>query len=193
MTDFETTSLLYAKFQTIGVIGAAIVGLITVIVGIAAVVIARGQLKQLVQQVKDGQENVSALTEQVKTAVEANKISRLESLLTLEGAISRQRLILSEAGIKLKRLIDGKKAGNEVEDFEIEAAKLHFEDSTEMYLNALDRLCSCFLNGILLEDELRADYRDLINSAVKKDFPEKMGTGTNHRNIVAVYQKWAAS
>jgi len=190
MSAFETTSLLYAKIQAYGGVGAVIVGIATLIVAIAAVVIARGQLMQLVQQVRDGQQNIRSVAEQVTAAVEANKISRLESLLTLEGAIADRRLVLREAGIKLAELAEAKKKGNPIEEYELQGASLRYTDAAEMYLNALDRLCFCFLNGQRSEDELRSDYRDLINSAVRKDFKDELGSGTNHRNIVKVYERW---
>jgi hypothetical protein len=191
MSAFETTSLFYAKLQAYGGVGTVIIGVATFILAFAGVVIARGQLKQLVQQVKDGKEGVRSIALQVAAAVEANKISRLESLLTLEGAIADRRLVLREAGIKLAELGEAKQKGNPVEEYELQGASLRYTDAAEMYLNALDRLCFCFLNGQLSEDELRGDYRDLINSAVKKDFKDELSSGTNHRNIVKVYERWA--
>jgi len=190
MSVFETPDLLCAAFEAIGGICAFLVGILTLIAASVAVVVVAGQLKQLVRQVKDGRENIQAIATQIMAAAEANKINRVVSLLTLENTIAERRLVLRETGIKLRRLIETNKSGKKIADFEIEGAKLQFNDAAEMYLNALDRWCFCFLNGLLSEEELRPDYRDLIENAVKKDFPEKFVTGTNLRNIVKVYERW---
>lgn len=59
-----------------------------------------------------------------------------------------------------------------------------------MYLNSLDRLCYCLEKDLLSENELRSEYRDVINRAIK-DFKDDFNTGTPYRNIKKVYEKWA--
>jgi len=74
MSEFESTSLLWAKVSAYGGAATAIAAVLTLIVAVIALVVAYGQLKQLVQQVSDGKENIRSLTEQVEAAVEANKL-----------------------------------------------------------------------------------------------------------------------
>ncbi|MGA9755553.1 MAG: hypothetical protein WBV23_10475 [Desulfobaccales bacterium] len=132
---------------------------------------------------------IRQLINQVKAAVESNSINRLNALLSLEDNIAERRLRLSEAGIKLVEL--GKaKATRELHPGEFDTAELRYNEAKQMYLNGLDRLCYCLDRGLLNEDELRSEYRDVINAAIK-DFKTDFQTGTPYRNIKKIYERWA--
>ena len=146
--------------------------------GLSALV-ALGMLGVALHQLRE-------LVRQVKAAVVANSIARLNALLSLEEAIAERRLRLSEAGISLAEIA---KSGGATRD-DVTVAQLRLDEAIQMYLNALDRLCFCLLRGLLEEEELRAEYREVINAAVK-DFAGKFNTGTEYRNVKKVYEKWA--
>lgn len=131
-----------------------------------------------------GLHQMSNLVAQVKQAVEANRISRLNALLGMEDSIVQRRRELSEAGIRLSQLPQA------TADADWRAAELRFNEAKQMYLNALDRLCFCLLKKVLDEDELRPEYREIVRLAVN-DFESEFGTGTDYRNIKKVYDRWS--
>ncbi|MCK4819857.1 hypothetical protein KA005_29095 [bacterium] len=121
---------------------------------------------------------------QVEEAVKSNSISQLNALLALEQQIAERRLELSQAGIAVADLKDSNNSN------EIDSASLRFNEAKQMYLNGLDRLCFCVLKGLLNDEEMRLEYREIISSAIK-DFPEDFNTGTPYRNVKKVYEQWA--
>ncbi|MCF3098872.1 hypothetical protein EHZ86_16675, partial [Aeromonas australiensis] len=105
---------------------------------------------------------LTRLTSQVNQAVKSNAISQLNALLALEGQIVERRKNLGEVGIELAEL-----SGNDdVSESKITALKLRFDEAKQMYLNALDRLCFCVKKDLLNSDDMRLEYRDIINRAV---------------------------
>jgi len=149
---------------------------VTVIIYSVSAVIALLMLAAAIWQ-------VSKLTNQVAVAVKSNSISELNALLALEQQIADRRMQLSQTGIAVKECKD--KSGDQ-----FDSLVLQFDEAKQMYLNGLDRLCFCVLKGLLQDDDMRLEYRDIIKSALK-DFPEDFGTGTSYRNINKVYEKWA--
>lgn len=130
---------------------------------------------------------LSNLVKQIETANEANSISRLNTLLSIEDTIAERRLKLSESGIKLAEY---EKENDDESQSKFQALQLEFDEAKQMYLNSLDRLCYCLDKDLLYENELRSEYRDVINRAIS-DFQEDFNTGTPYRNIKKVYEKWA--
>jgi len=63
-------------------------------------------------------------------------------------------------------------------------------EAQENYLNSLDRLCFCVLRNKFSEDELRADYRDVVKRAIE-DFPGQFTAASPFRNILKLHNKWA--
>jgi hypothetical protein len=128
------------------------------------------------------------LVEQVKAAVDANTLSRLDALLQMEQHLAESRSQLSKAGIKMSTF-SGKE---DISDTEYRPVKLEYDEAKQSYLNALDRLCYCIDRGLLDESEMRPEYRDYVTSIVR-EFKSEFDTGTVYRNIVKVYEKWADS
>lgn len=126
---------------------------------------------------------ISKLTKQVEAAVKSNSIGELNALLELEKQIADRRLRLSQSAIAVKECKD-----KSSENFD--SLVLQFNEAKQMYLNGLDRFCFCVQKGLLQDDDMRLEYRDIIKSAIK-DFPEDFGTATPFRNIKKVYEKWA--
>ncbi|MBC6907072.1 hypothetical protein DWB84_16625 [Saccharophagus sp. K07] len=127
---------------------------------------------------------LKGLTDQVKQAVKSNSINQLNALLSLEQQIADRRLSLSKAGIELAELKDSE------DQNKIDSCKLKFDEAKQMYLNGLDRLCFCVLKSLLDSEDMRLEYREIINSAVK-DFSEDFHTATPYRNVKKVYEQWA--
>lgn len=126
---------------------------------------------------------ISKLTKQVEAAVKSNSIGELNALLALEELIADRRLRLSQAGIAVKECKD-----KSSESFD--SLVLQFDEAKQMYLNGLDRFCFCVLKGLLQDEDMRLEYREIIKTAIK-DFSDDFGTGTPYRNIKKVYEKWA--
>lgn len=124
------------------------------------------------------------LADQVKEAVKSNSLNRLNALLSIEQQIADRRQDLSEAGIAVAELT------NSTDEIKIDSASLRFNEAKQMYLNGLDRLCYCVEKKLLDDDEIRLEYRDIINIAIE-DFKDDFQTGTPYRNIKKVYEKWA--
>lgn len=135
---------------------------------------------------------ITQLIQQVKASVESNTINRLTALLALEDTIGERRLRLSEAGIELAEMRKKSKTNPTVYNDSFDISKLKFDEAKQMYLNALDRLCFCLNRGVLSEEELRSEYRDVINRAVV-DFADDFKTATPYRNVKKVFEKWADS
>ncbi|MGY1511025.1 hypothetical protein ACW7GX_11500 [Aeromonas hydrophila] len=123
---------------------------------------------------------------QIAEAVNSNKINTLNSLLALEDQIAQRRQELSSSAIALHAFKDT--ANNE----QFDIAKLRFNEAVQMYLNGLDRLCSCIIEGYLDEKKMMRDYRDVINNAVK-DHSEKFGADSKYTNIIDINHKWKRS
>ncbi|AUT91689.1 TPA: hypothetical protein ACKRKP_000789 [Proteus mirabilis] len=128
---------------------------------------------------------------QIAKAVEANRISKLNSLLSIESQIVLRRQELSAAGIALnefKKLTQEEKDSNELFDM----ASLRFNEAVQTYLNSLDRLCYCIIKKYLDDADMKVEYRQIINSAVTKH-EDKFGASTPYRNIKKIYDKWSDS
>ncbi|MGR2821686.1 hypothetical protein ABMX69_10995 [Vibrio vulnificus] len=126
---------------------------------------------------------LTRLTSQVEQAVKSNAISELSALLALEQQIAERRRHLSEVGIEISEA-ENKPAQ------EFTAIALRFDEAKQMYLNALDRLCFCVNKDLLNSEDMRLEYRDIINRAVS-DFEDDFGLSTPYRNIKKVYESWA--
>lgn len=141
--------------------------------------------------------SLQQLVSQVKAAVDANRINRLIALLTLEETIADRRIRLTEICFETTQISEEiEHLKQESKDAtpanqKMKSAKLKYEEAKQLYLNSLDRLCYCLLKGLLLEEELRADYRNYINDTVKQ-FEQDFSSATcPYRNIKEIYEKWA--
>lgn len=126
---------------------------------------------------------LSKLTTQIEQAVKSNSISQLSALLALEQQIAERRRHLSEAGIEVAE-------GASKNESEFKALQLRFDEAKQMYLNALDRLCFCVRKDLLNSEDMRLEYRDIINRAVN-DFKDDFAINTPYRNIKNIYESWA--
>lgn len=159
--------------QDIAAIASSIISFFALIVSIVVAWIGLSQLRKLANQVSE--------------AVEQNRINKLNALIGIEHAIRESRLRLSEAGIACLEMknpmgIDQEKAA---------ALQLQFSEAKQSFLNCLDRLCFAVKKGLLDDDDMRRDYRDMIKE-VMRDFAGDFGAATPYRHIKAVYEAWEA-
>lgn len=126
------------------------------------------------------------LTEQIKEAVKANKISGLGTFLEVESQLNSSRIELAKASINI---IELQKTGSQDE---ISSASLYFNQCVEMYLNSIDRLCFCIIKEYFDNDEMKIEYRHVINDAVS-EHPTYFQQASKHRNIIKIHGRWADS
>lgn len=122
---------------------------------------------------------------QAEESARSNRISRLNALISIENKIQECRRDLALSGIEVAKL------KNSCDD-EFEAKKLRFDEAKQVYLNSLDRLCFCIIKGYLDEEEMKPEYRGLVNESVK-DFKSDFEVGTKYRNILKIYDNWSES
>lgn len=174
MSQFEFESLRIAQ-QTLAVykwqMWAAVV---TVVIAIVTAWVGIRTLKQLVQQ--------------VKIAAEANTIGQLNALLVLEQDMSRRRDRIGEIAAEMEQI--QKSPAYNVDPTILNPVVRQFKEAHENYLNSLDRLCFCVLRNKFSEDELRADYRDVVRRAID-DSPDRFTASSPFRNILKLHDKWA--
>lgn len=167
MTAFESAMLTAARGQ----MWAAIV---TAVIALVAAFIAIQTLKKLV--------------EQVTVAATANTIDQLNALLLLEQDMSGRRARLGEIAVDLERI--PKSEAYKIDPTILEPSIRLYNEAQENYLNSLDRLCFCILRGKFSDDELRADYRDVVKTAIE-DFPDQFRAASPFRNILKIHDRWA--
>jgi hypothetical protein len=169
MTPFESASLAAARGQMWAAIATAVIAL-------GAAIIAIKTLRQLVQQ--------------VTVAATANSIDQLNALLILEQDMSVRRARLAEIAVEMGRI--QKSDAYKLDASALEPVLRQYKEAEENYLNSLDRLCFCILRGKFSDDELRADYRDVVKRAIE-DFPDRFTAASPFRNILKIHAKWADS
>lgn len=167
MTEYESAMLTAASGQ----MWAAIV---TAVIAFFAAWIAIRTLRQLVKQ--------------VTIAATANTIDQLNALLLLEQDMSGRRVRLGEIAVDLEKV--QKSQAYKTDPTILEPIIRLYNEATENYLNSLDRLCFCILRGKFSDDELRADYRDVIKRAIE-DFPDQFKAASPFRNILKIHNRWA--
>lgn len=74
----------------------------------------------------------------------------------------------------------------------LDSASLYLDECIENYLNGLDRLCFCIIKEYFDNDEMKIEYRHVINDAVKEN-PTYFQQASKHRNIKKIHEKWADS
>lgn len=135
------------------------------------------------------------------------KDNGLKTVLYIEAELSQRRSKMSELSTKLCEL----PVSNEYELSQIpndvlnmkfretvvskqqklsEIYESELKSAIESYLNAIDRLCYCFLNGYVLEKGRdKSEYHDLLKSTVRTH-ESKFKSGTKYRNIIELLNKW---
>lgn len=159
--------------------GTLIVYVISAVIALIMLGVAISQLSKLRIQVQEA----------VKTneeAVKSNRISGLGTFLEVENQIINSRRELTKASLNVLALKDKGKQD------ELDSASLYLDECIENYLNGLDRLCFCIIKEYFDNDEMKIEYRHVINDAVKEN-PTYFQQASKHRNIKKIHEKWADS
>lgn len=151
---------------------SSVTAIATLVLGLTMAYFALRSLRGLVRQVEQGSE--------------ANKLQHLLALLALEERLMDHRCRFSAAGVRLAEL----GANGPADPATFQAAKLQFDETKQVYLNVLDRFCSCILRGWLREEDLRVDYREYVATIIR-DLEADFRPGTIYRNIVRLHERWA--
>lgn len=151
----------------------------------------KDQLKQGATQLSNASTQIGLATTanenlaiQVKEAVDANKINRLIALLDVEKTININRVEVS----KTSHYINLESSG--MDENQLDSWNLQLEQCIENYLNSVDRLCFCLLNSYFDDDELRKEFRMMINETYES-YNTQINKGTHFRNIKKIYNKWS--
>lgn len=128
------------------------------------------------------------MTESIKKAAEANKLSNVMVVIQLEQSVADARMFFHQAVDEVAKLAEQTpKPSPET----IKRLEHNRNVAREQYLNTMDRLCTCIIRGYVDEKEYREDYRRSITDIIDK-FPEKFNADTRHRNIKHIHEKWSA-
>ncbi|MDC8779202.1 hypothetical protein PRZ60_27495 [Escherichia coli] len=129
-------------------IGSLIVYVISAVIALIMLGVAISQL--------------SKLRIQVQEAVKSNIISELGTFLEVENQIKNSRRELTKASLNVLTLKDKGRQD------ELDSASLYLDECIENYLNGLDRLCFCIIKEYFDNDDMKIEYRHVINDAVEK-------------------------
>lgn len=153
-------------------IGSLIVYVISAVIALIMLGVAISQLNKLRIQVQE--------------AVKSNRISELGTFLEVENQIKNSRRELTKASLNVLTLKDKGRQD------ELDSASLYLDECIENYLNGLDRLCFCIIKEYFDNDDMKIEYRHVINDAVEKN-PTYFQQASKHRNIKKIHEKWADS
>lgn len=156
----------------------------TIVISFVSVIVATTGIYLIYRQLQ-------AMVASIQIAIDDNKNSNLMTVLALEESVSKCRVAMSEAAVKAALIADDEKRKNITEaSIALTLAKLQYDEKTEQYINALDRLCSCIVRGYIDEEQYRQDYRNGIAETIK-NHKEFFGADTRHHNILAVHTAWS--
>lgn len=137
---------------------------------VTAIFVAHGQLKKMATS--------------ADASTTANKIATLATVLQIEDIISqRLREIENQAAV-----IEAHESGWTLE--QKKAAKANYEGAVQHYLNAMDRLCACFLRGMLPEEDYRRDYQEQLPRTIETYERYLGGANDRFNNIRLLRDKW---
>lgn len=119
-----------------------------------------------------------------------NKTLRLNGLLgiiQLENEINSRRSQLLDTCEEI-RMTRGKNKTVQ-ERTQLKTLEQRLAVTTEAYLNAVDRLAFCILNGYFPEREWRTEYQVFIATDVS-DHEEYFRADTRYDNVLKLHNKW---
>lgn len=122
------------------------------------------------------------LAEQNKIAADAASLSAAMAVVQLEQAVATSRDQLAAFAAEMHERKDD-------QGF-MDAAVLRLPELIEQYLNNADRLCSYLIRGYIDEENYREDFRTWLAEMIR-DYKDRFGPDSRHRNILRVHQAWA--
>ncbi|WP_434510099.1 hypothetical protein [Desulfitobacterium sp. AusDCA] len=117
---------------------------------------------------------------QLRNLIRSNTLS---TVLNLETEVYQRKSKVDEITSKLR--VAAASDQNQL-------AQIYADDldaAIENYLNILDRLSYCVLNGYLRDRDWKTEYEDLITTTVQQN-SSSFGPGTYYLNTKKLYEKW---
>lgn len=124
----------------------------------------------------------AAAAESAKIAADAASLSAAMAVVQLEQAVATSRGQLADFAAEMHQRKDDSKF--------MDAAAVRLPELIEQYLNNSDRLCSYIIRGYIDEEYYREDFRNWLTEMVR-DYKERFGPDSRHRNILHVHHAWA--
>lgn len=103
--------------------------------------------------------------------------AKWNALLSFEQDINARRQRYAD-------IMDKKKSSENPDEY-----NAIYDEAEESYLNAVDRLATCILNGQFPESEMKTDYLEFITSTIR-NHPDKFIAGTPYRKILKLHEHW---
>ena len=128
---------------------------------------------------------------QLSNVARSLRLNGTLAIVQLESEIQRRRERVEERLAAIVELGNAsspsKRSAADRKAIDLHGVRLNSE--VEGYLNAVDRLCFCILNGYVDERDWRAEYREFIANEMKthKDYFEP---GTRYVNITRLHDQW---
>ena len=120
-----------------------------------------------------------------KEAAKANTTATLATVVQIEGIIGERLKRIDEVSSVIQ-----KNASKSLSDEEKAAEKSNFDGAVQNYLNAMDRLCACFLHGTIPEEFYKQDYVEQIPRTVSTYERYFGGANDHYHNILTLRNKW---
>ena len=154
-------------------IGGMIAALGTAVAAVIGLVIARGQLK--------------SINDQIKIAVSNQKVESLKIVLEIETQMNSRKLEFDKASkqVRESRAVN---ASDEV----MEILEDYFNSVKESYFNSMDRLCYCIDRKYIEDKDWRAEYRNLLKDTID-DYPDDFNAASPYKNLLKINQEWQTS
>lgn len=117
-------------------------------------------------------------------SVKSNSISTLATVLSIEDSISQRlhQIDLASKDIQMNH--------STWTDEQLRAAQRHLDGVTQNYLNAMDRLCTCFLRGQIPEEDYKQDYQEQLPRTIETYEKYFAGANRRYKNILDLREKW---
>ncbi|MBS1911055.1 MAG: hypothetical protein JST22_03635 [Bacteroidetes bacterium] len=114
----------------------------------------------------------------------ANSISTLATVLQLEDIIGDRMRRIDE----IRRTL-GTIQGTPTKA-QVDAYQADLDGAVHSYLNAMDRLCACFLRGTIPEDVYKEDYVELLPRTIETYEKYFGGVNNRYKNITDLRDCW---
>ena len=170
MTDYEAQSLQIASDTFLVYLGADFIAFGALVAAIWGGKIAFSTLNQIRQQLDIAKSSLILISQQLESA-------KWNALLAFEQDINARRQRYAD-------IMHKKKSSENPDEY-----NSIYTEAEESYLNAVDRLATCILNGQFPELEMKTDYRKFITDTIR-EHPDKFVAGTLYRKILKLDEKW---
>ncbi len=143
----------------------ALSSIVTVLLGISALVFAVRQISQITDQLR---------------------ISALTNVLSLEAEMNLRKEKLDNVNHEIEKLDMNKQLNSRAKDVYEKKQNAAIEN----WLNSVDRLCFCIRRDYFKEKDWKVEYRDYIKEIIQ-NFEYKFGAATKYNNIIELNKKWS--